>query len=249
MSEQPSGEPKYRRVLLKLSGEAFAEEGEAGVSFQRAAALAEEISKVHSAGVEMAVVVGGGNIVRGSSASLSGVEKSAADYMGMLATVINSLALQDRLEHLGVDTRVQTAIAMHEVAEPLILRRAMRHLEKNRVVVFGAGTGSPYFTTDTAAALRALEIRAEVLLKATDVEGVYDRDPSKHPDARLLTRVDYSDALLHEYGVLDAAAFSLCRDYGLPIVVFNVRQVGNISRVIWGEQVGTLVGRFTNAGS
>lgn len=240
MTEQ---RPKWKRILLKLSGEAFAGEKQTGIDPDVVERLASEIKDVWSAGVEVAVVVGGGNIMRGAEVSKSGVDRATADYMGMLATVINALALQDALEKMGVDTRAQTAIEMAAVAEPFIRRRAIRHMEKGRVVILAAGTGNPFFTTDTAAVLRALEIHAEVVLKATNVDGVYDRDPNVWPDAKRLERVDYMDAIKQGLGIMDLTAFTMCKDYNLPMVVFDVTQTGNIKRAAMGEPIGTYVGR------
>jgi uridylate kinase len=204
--------------------------------------VAGEIREVAALGVQLGIVIGGGNIFRGMTASAKGMDRTTADYMGMLATVINSLALQSALEHVGVPTRVQTAIEMREIAEPFIQRRAIRHLEKGRVVIFAAGTGNPYFTTDTAATLRAVEIKADIILKATKVDGVYDRDPVKYADAVMYEKISYIDVLTKNLKVMDASAISLCRDNGLPLNVFNLQKAGNIKRVICGEPVGTMVG-------
>ena len=237
-------QPAYKRVLLKLSGEAFAGDGNGDpIDTDTVYQIAEQIKEVNQAGVQMACVVGGGNIWRGTPHT--SMDRSTADYMGMLATVIDALALQDALENLGVVTRVQTAISMHQVAEPYIRRRAIRHLEKGRVVIFAAGTGNPYFTTDTTAALRALEISAEAILKATQVDGVYDSDPKKNPTAVRFESLDYLEVLKLGLEVLDNTALTLCMDNGLPIVVFKLMQRGNIKRVIWGESIGTFVGRST----
>jgi uridylate kinase len=233
--------PAYRRVLLKLSGEALMGETDFGVDPGVVAEIADEIRQAHDAGVEVAVVVGGGNIFRGVKVSAQGMDRSAADYMGMLATVMNSLALQDALEKLGVQTRVQTAIEMRQIAEPFILRRAIRHLEKGRVVIFAAGTGNPYFTTDSAAVLRALEIGADAILKATKVEGIYTADPVIDAAAVFLERISYDEVLTRDLKVMDMSAISLSRDNGLPIIVFKMRERGNILRVIMGEQVGSRV--------
>ena len=233
---------KYRRVVLKLSGEAFGGTAGAGIVPEVIVSVAEQVKEVRALGVDVAIVVGGGNIWRGASGSLKGMDQATADYMGMLATCINSLALQDALEKLGVDTRVQTAIEMRSVAEPYIRRRAIHHLEKGRVVIFAAGTGNPYFSTDTAAALRAAEIGAEVVLKATKEEGVYDSDPRKNPRAVLYNTVTYLDVLNKGLKVMDSTAASLCMDNHIPIVVFNLNRPGNIKRVIMGESVGTYVG-------
>jgi uridylate kinase len=234
--------PAYRRVLLKLSGETLMGKGAAGIDPQVVDAIAHEIGEVAALGVQLGIVIGGGNIFRGVAASTRGMDRTTADYMGMLATVINSLALLSALEHLGVTTRVQTAIEMREIAEPFIQRRAIRHLEKGRVVIFAAGTGNPYFTTDTAATLRAVEIRADIILKATKVDGVYDRDPVRYPDAVMYEKISYTDVLTKNLKVMDAMAVSLCRDNALPLVVFNLQKTGNIKRVICGERVGTVVG-------
>lgn len=204
--------------------------------------VAGEIREVAALGVQLGIVIGGGNIFRGMTASAKGMDRTTADYMGMLATVINSLALQSTLEHVGVPTRVQTAIEMREIAEPFIQRRAVRHLEKGRVVIFAAGTGNPFFTTDTAATLRAVEIKADIILKATKVDGVYDRDPVKYADAVMYEKISYIDVLTKNLKVMDASAISLCRDNGLPLNVFNLQKAGNIKRVICGERVGTMVG-------
>jgi uridylate kinase len=234
--------PAYKRVLLKLSGEILTGKESSGIDPDVVAAVAAEIREVVALGVQLGIVIGGGNIFRGLAASAKGMERTSADYMGMLATVINSLALQSALERAGVPTRVQTAIEMREVAEPFIQRRAIRHLEKGRVVIFAAGTGNPYFTTDTAAALRAVEIRADIILKATKVDGVYDRDPILHVDAELYDKISYTEVLTKNLKVMDATAISLCRDNGLPLSVFNLQKAGNIKRVICGENVGTIVG-------
>lgn len=232
----------FKRVLLKLSGEVLAGDQKFGLDFDTIAAMAEEIAEIGQAGIEIALVVGGGNIFRGIEAEQKGVERAQADNMGMLATVINALALQDSLEQIGTPTRVQTAVEMRQLAEPLIRRRAIRHLEKGRIVIFAAGTGSPYFSTDTAAALRAAEINADCLLKATKVDGIYDSDPQTHPEARLLTDLAYLDALRMQLKVMDAAAFSLCMENGIPIIVFNILQKGNLRKLlIEGERTGTLV--------
>jgi len=236
-----SEEPTYRRVLLKLSGEALMGEKPFGLDEGIVAAVAAELVGVHRLGVELAIVVGGGNIIRGVTASDRGLDRVTGDHMGMLATVINALALQDALEKSGVETRVQTAIDIRAVAEPLIRRRAIRHLEKGRIVIFAAGTGNPFFTTDSAAALRANEIHADILLKATKVEGVYTADPKKVPDAELLREVTYQQVLERDLRVMDAAAISLCRDNDLPIAIFDLTQGGNIARVVCGERVGSIV--------
>ncbi len=233
--------PYYRRVLLKLSGEALAGDQGYGIDPGTLTAIAHEIKEVVDMGVELALVIGGGNIFRGLAASSKGMDRASADYMGMLATVINSLAMQDALEKIGVITRVQSAIAMSEVAEPYIRRRAMRHLEKGRVVIFGAGTGNPYFTTDTAASLRAMEIGADVILKGTKVDGVYTADPKKDPTAVKFEQLTYIDVLGKGLQVMDATATSLCMDNNLPIVVFDITTPGNVKRVVTGEPIGTIV--------
>jgi uridylate kinase len=232
---------KYRRILLKLSGEALMGSVNYGIDPATLAQIADEIIDVHSLGVEIALVLGGGNIFRGVAASSRGMDRAHADYMGMLATVINSLALQDALESRGSHTRVLSAIEMQRLAEPYIRRRAIRHLEKGRLVIFAAGTGNPYFTTDTAASLRAMEIGAEIVMKATRVDGVYDKDPHKFKHARMYRRLSYLDVLNRNLGVMDSTAISLCRDNNLPILVFNMTKPGNIRRVVLGEPLGTLV--------
>lgn len=236
-----SGAPVYQRILLKLSGEALMGDAAYGIDRAVATQVAREVAEVRGLGVETAVVIGGGNIFRGVAAAARGMDRATADYMGMLATVINSLALQDALEREGVITRVLTAIEMRAVAEPFIRRRAMRHLEKGRVVVLAAGTGNPYFTTDTAAALRAMEIKAEVILKGTKVDGVYSADPVTHPDATRFERISYLRFLEQGLQAMDATAISLCMDNRLPIVVFNLRTPGNLKRIVLGEPVGTIV--------
>jgi uridylate kinase len=233
--------PAYRRVLLKLSGEALMGEKPFGIDEKVVAVIADELQEVWAAQVQVAIVIGGGNIIRGLAASHRGIERVTGDYMGMLATVINALALQDALEKRGVDTRVLTAIDIRDVAEPFIRRRAMRHLEKGRVVIFAAGTGNPFFTTDSAAALRANEIRAEVVLKATNVDGIYTADPNRDSTAELLPEVTYQQVLERNLQVMDAAAISLCRENDLPIVVFKLLEHGNIRRVVCGERVGSIV--------
>ncbi|HET7472780.1 MAG TPA: UMP kinase [Candidatus Limnocylindrales bacterium] len=232
---------RYSRILLKLSGEALLGDRPYGVDPKFVAFIARQVAEVHRLGVQIGIVVGGGNIFRGLAAAASGMDRATGDYIGMLATVMNGLALQDALERAGVPTRVMSAIAMNEVAEPYIRRRAVRHLEKGRVALFVAGTGNPYFTTDTAAALRAVEIGAEVLLKATKVDGVYDADPQTHPEARRYAELEYADLLRDQLKVLDAAAVSLCMENDLPIVVFDLNQPDNITRVAAGEPVGTLI--------
>jgi len=232
---------KWRRILLKIGGEGFTDSKERPLSFSRINLIANELGEVKGLGVKMGVIVGGGNIFRGEIASQKGMDRATADYMGMLATVINALALQDALEKIGVDTRVQTAIEMREIAEPYIRRRALRHLEKGRLVIFAGGTGNPYFTTDTAAALRALEIGAEVILKATNVEGIYSSDPLKDAKAKKFDKIDYVEVLNRRLKIMDATAISLCMDNSLPIIVFNLQKRGNIKRIILGEMVGTIV--------
>ena len=232
---------KYRRILLKLSGEALGGEMGVGICPKAVQDMADQIKEVRDIGVQVVVVIGGGNIFRGLAGSERGIERAAADYMGMLATVINALALQDALEKMGVPTRVQSAITMHQVAEPFIRRRAIRHLEKKRVVIFGGGTGNPYFSTDTAAALRANEIGAEVILKATKVDGIYDADPKKNPDAKRFSTINYLDALQRQLKVMDSTAFSMCMDNKMPIIVFDFFRPHNLRRVVLGQKVGTLV--------
>ncbi len=234
-------EPCYKRILLKLSGEALAGQQGYGIDPDIIKGIAEEIREVAELGLEIAIVIGGGNIFRGLAASSAGMDRASADYMGMLATVMNSLALQDALEKAGVITRVQSAIEMQEIAEPYIRRRAVRHLEKGRVVIFGAGTGNPFFTTDTAASLRAIEIGAEIILKATKVDGVYNADPNKDKNAVKYDRLTYLDVLKQGLKVMDSTATSLCMDNNLPILVFDLTSTGNIKRVVCGEQIGTLV--------
>ncbi|MGI8917378.1 MAG: UMP kinase [Pyrinomonadaceae bacterium] len=231
----------YKRVLLKISGEALMGEQNYGIDVEVARAVAEELKAVHERGVQVAVVVGGGNIFRGVSKSAGKMDRSAADYIGMLATVMNAVVLQDALEKVGVNTRVMSAIDIPQLAEPFIRRRAVRHLEKSRVVIFAAGTGNPYFTTDSAAALRALEIRADIILKATKVEGVYSADPMLDKNATRYDCITYQEVLERQLKVMDASAISLCMDNNLPIIVFNMRQAGNIGRVVAGEPVGTKV--------
>jgi uridylate kinase len=231
----------YTRALLKLSGEALAGDRQSGLDFHMVEAFAEEVKSVHALGVHLALVVGGGNIIRGATASREGLDRVSADYMGMLATVINALALQDVLEKIGVDTRVMTAIRMESVAEPYIRRRAIRHLEKGRLIIFAAGTGNPFFSTDTAGVLRALEIEAQVILKATNVDGVYTGDPREDPTATFIPELSYQEAIIKNYAVMDANAFGLCKANSLPIVVFNINQPGAIRRVLEGDRVGTIV--------
>ena len=234
-------EPAFRRILLKLSGEALMGDLPYGADPERIAAIARQVKFVADRGVEIAIVVGGGNIYRGMKGAADGMDRATGDYMGMLATVLNALALQDALEKVGAVTRVQSAITISEVAEPYIRRRAMRHLEKQRVVIFAAGTGNPYFTTDTAAALRAMEIHAQVMLKATKVDGVYDKDPKKHPEAQRFEKLTYLEVLQRNLQVMDSTATSLCRDNNMDIVVFDLGVRGNIRRVVSGEPIGTLV--------
>lgn len=234
--------PAFERVLVKLSGEAFMDSQVGyGIDTRTVQSVAEELAEVQSLGIQLALVVGGGNIFRGGAESARGIDRATADFMGMLATVMNALALSDALEKEGVYTRVQTAITMQEVAEPHIRRRALRHLEKGRVVIFAGGTGNPYFSTDTAAALRALEIGADTILKATKVEGVFDSDPVKNPDATMFHKLSYLEVLNRELEVMDATAISLCMDNSLPIVVFNLFEHGNLRRLVLGEDVGTIV--------
>ena len=232
---------QYRRILLKLSGEALGGEGALGICPEAIHEMARQVREVRQLGIEVVIVVGGGNIFRGLQGSERGIERVTGDYMGMLGTVINALALQDALEKQGVETRVQSAITMEEVAEPFIRRRALRHLEKGRVVIFGGGTGNPYFSTDTTAALRANEMDCDVILKATKVDGVYDSDPKKNPKAKKYPRVTYIDALQQQLKVMDSTAFSLCMDNEMPIIVFNFFEPGNLARVVKGETIGTLV--------
>lgn len=237
-----AAEPRWRRVLLKLSGEAFAGEQPFGIDIPSVRRIAEEICAARALEVEIAVVVGGGNIIRGEMASASGTERATADQMGMLATVINCLALQDALEKMGCETRTQTGITMTAMAEPFIRRRAIRHLEKGRVVIFGAGTGNPYFTTDTTAALRALEIRAQAILKATNIDGIYEEDPRVNPAARRFTELTHDEAFRLRLKVMDLTAFSLSMENGIPIVVFDLARPGNVRRAVLGEEIGTVVG-------
>ena len=241
-SPAPPAPPKFRRIVLKISGEALREPGaKDNISPEIVQALARQVQAVHRLGVETAVVVGGGNIWRGLAGAGRGMDRTTADYMGMLATVINGMALQSALEQIGVTTRVQTAIEMKNVAEPFILRRATTHLERGRVVIFVAGTGNPYFSTDTTAALRASEIGAQMILKATKVDGIYDSDPVKNPDAKRYDRVTYAECLAKRLQVMDSTAFSLCQDNRIPIIVFDMGQPDNILRAVRGEPIGTLV--------
>ena len=233
---------RYKRILVKLSGEALMGDQAFGISPEVVKTIAAELAEVHALGVQMAVVVGGGNIIRGVSAQEQGIDRVTGDHMGMLATIINALAMSSALEQCGIETRVQTAISLQEVAEPFIRRRAVRHLEKGRIVLFGGGTGNPFFTTDTAAALRANEIQADILLKATKVDGVYTADPEKDPTARLLPRLTYSRVLRDNLKVMDAAAISLCMENEVPIQIFNIRKTGILKDVVLGAEVGSLVG-------
>jgi uridylate kinase len=233
--------PKYQRILLKLSGEVMAGSQTFGIDAERVMALAEEVAEVSRAGVQLGIVVGGGNFFRGVAAAAKNIDRVSADHMGMLATVINSLALQDALEKQGVPTRVQTAIHMQQVAEPYIRRRAIRHMEKGRIVIFAAGTSNPYFSTDTAAVLRALEIHADIIAKATRVEGVFDKDPLVHSDAVMYREVTYLEVLAKALRVMDASAVAMCRDNQLPITVFNLNVRGNIMRMVMGEPIGTII--------
>ena len=243
MSKSSPAQPavKYRRVVLKLSGEVLRGRSADPIDAEVLARICGEIKAVHELGTEVGVVIGGGNIFRGLAGSQRGVDRTTGDYMGMMATVINSLALMDCLEKMGVTTRVQSAIPMEQIAEPFIMRRAMRHMEKRRVVIFAAGTGNPYFSTDTAAALRASEIRADAILKATKVDGVYNKDPKKHPDAVRYDELTFADALKQRLNVMDSTAFSLCMDNNVPILVFDLNAPGSIRRAVLGEKIGTLV--------
>ena len=233
--------PVYKRILLKLSGEALKGKKDSGIDFEQTVLIAEQIHEIQALGVEIAVVIGGGNIFRGVPASKNGIDRVTADYMGMIATMINALALQGALENVGVITRVQTAIEMQKLAEPYVRRKAVRHLEKGRVVIFAGGTGNPYFSTDTAAALRAVEIEAEIVLKATKVDGVYSSDPLSNKKAKRFSSIDYLEVITKRLKVMDSTAISLCMDNNLPIVVFNMAQKGNIKKVIMGENIGTFV--------
>lgn len=234
--------PVYRRILIKLSGEALQGRGPQVLDPDFLCLISDEISAVTTLGVQVGIVVGGGNILRGLDATAKGIERTSADYMGMLATVINSLALQNVLENNGIQTRVQSAIEMREIAEPFIVRKAVRHLEKGRVVIFAAGTGNPYFSTDTAAALRAMEIGADVIMKATKVDGVYDKDPLIYSGAKMFLKISYIDVLSKNLKVMDSTSVSLCRDNNLPIIVFNIEKRGNIKGVVLGQPIGTIVG-------
>jgi uridylate kinase len=233
--------PRYQRILLKISGEALAGSLTFGLDHDRVKSLATEVAEVARTGVQVGMVLGGGNIFRGVAAAARKMDRVTGDHMGMLATVINALAFQDALEHLGIPTRVMTAIEMHQVAEPYIRRRAIRHLEKGRAVIFAAGTSNPYFSTDTAATLRGLEIHAEIIAKATSVDGVYDKDPKKHPDAVKYAEVSYLEVLAKALGVMDASAVAMCRDNKMPIMVFDLKVPGNIMRMAMGEPIGTMI--------
>ena len=236
--------PKYKRILLKLSGEALMGDRSFGIDPEVVQDIALQVAEIVKDGIEVAIVVGGGNIFRGINGAAKGMDRATADYIGMIATVMNALTLQDALEHLDepIQTRVMSAIAMQEIAEPYIRRRAIRHLENNRVVIFGAGSGNPYFTTDTTAALRGAEIDSEVILKATKVDGIYDSDPKKNPDAKRFKSVSFDHALINDLRVMDATAFALCKENGIPIIVFDLGVTGNIRRVVMGESIGTYVG-------
>jgi uridylate kinase len=243
MSAQQPAQPKtaYKRILLKISGEALMGEQSFGIDPTMINRIAGEVKDVHALGVEVAMVIGGGNLFRGVALSAKGMDRASADYMGMLATIMNSLAMQDALEKQGIFTRVMTAIEMHQIAEPFIRRRAIRHLEKGRLVIFAAGTGNPYFTTDSAAALRALEIRADVIMKGTKVDGIYTADPKLDPTAKMFERISYLDVIQRDLKVMDTSAISLCRERNLPIQVFNLYRPGNIARAVTGEKVGSIV--------
>jgi uridylate kinase len=232
---------KYRRILLKLSGEALAGGQNIGINPQTIGQIADDVKEAFGLGVEIGMVMGGGNFVRGVAQAAQGMDRASSDYMGMLATVINAMAMQDALEKRGLTTRVQSALGMSAIAEPYIRRRAIRHLEKGRLVIFAAGTGNPYFTTDTAASLRAMEINADVIMKATNVDGIYDKDPRKHADAQLHSELTYMDVLKNGLQVMDSTAISLCMDNKLPIITFNLNKPGNIARVVRGESIGTVV--------
>lgn len=236
-----SSTSKYRRILLKLSGEALAGGDHAGINSQAINQIADDIQEACSLGVQLGLVIGGGNFIRGVAQAAQGMDRASSDYMGMLATVINSMAMQDALEKRDLATRVQSAISMSQVAEPYIRRKAIRHLEKGRIVIFAAGTGNPYFTTDTAASLRAMEINADVIMKATMVDGIYDKDPKKHKDAKLFNELTYMDVLKKGLQVMDSTAISLCMDNKLPIITFNLNKPGNIARMVRGEKIGTIV--------
>lgn len=232
---------QYKRILLKLSGEALAGQQHSGINSEIIGQIADDVREAYDLGVEIGLVIGGGNFVRGMAQASQGMDRANADYMGMLATVINSMAMQDALEKRGISTRVQSAISMAQIAEPYIRRRAVRHLEKKRLVIFAAGTGNPYFTTDTAASLRAMEINANVIMKATNVDGIYDKDPKKHADAKFYRELTYMDVLNQGLQVMDSTAISLCMDNKLPIITFNLNKPGNIARVVRGENIGTIV--------
>ncbi|MFN9467489.1 MAG: UMP kinase [Pseudanabaena sp.] len=245
-AKSASTSPKYKRILLKLSGEALMGDRSFGIDPEVVQDIALQVAEIVKDGTEVAIVVGGGNIFRGINGADKGMDRATADYIGMIATVMNALTLQDAFEHLDepIQTRVMSAIAMQEIAEPYIRRRAIRHLENNRVVIFGAGSGNPYFTTDTTAALRGAEIDAEVILKATKVDGIYDSDPKKNPDAKRFKSVSFDHALINDLRVMDATAFALCKENGIPIIVFDLGVTGNIRRVIMGESIGTYVGGY-----
>lgn len=241
MTSRSKKKPKYKRILLKLSGEALQGKDSYGINSDVLSTISNEVKEIHKKGLEIAIVIGGGNIFRGISGASEGMDRSTADYMGMLATVMNALALQDSLERNGVLTRIQTALEIKQVAEPFIRRRAIRHLEKGRVVIFAAGTGNPFFTTDTAATLRALQINADIILKATKVDGIYDKDPLKYKNAKKFEELSYMDILQKELKVMDATAISLCMEEKIPIVVFNLFKKGNIKSIIDGKKIGTIV--------
>jgi len=240
-TDAPRGAAVYKRIVLKLSGEALSGPEDSGIHAETIQGMAREVSEIQSLGVQVAIMVGGGNIFRGTRQKQLSIDRATGDYMGMLATVINGLALQDALEKVGCHTRLMSAIEMHEVAEPFIRRRATRHLEKERVVIFAAGTGNPYFSTDTAAALRAMEIKAQVILKATRVDGIYDADPEKVANAKFFERITYLEVLQKGLSVMDSTAISLCMDNKMPIVIFNMNVAGNLKRVVTGERVGSVV--------
>lgn len=249
MSKEPTRKmPAFKRILVKLSGEVLMGEQSYGIDPEVASKMAEELKEVHALGVQTSCVIGGGNIFRGVAPSARGMDRVAADHMGMLATVINAVALQDALEKLGINTRVMSAIEMRAVAEPFIRRRAIRHLEKGRIVIFAAGTGNPYFSTDTAAALRAMEIKADIILKGTRVAGIYSADPEKHPDALFFEHITYMQVLEKGLKVMDTTAISLCLDNSLPIIVFDIKQRGNMKRVVTGEKIGTRVDGIAEGG-
>ncbi|MBL8005341.1 MAG: UMP kinase [Candidatus Kapabacteria bacterium] len=238
--------PRFKRILLKLSGEALMGNQQYGIDAKVLTAFAQEVAEIHRIGVQIGLVIGGGNIIRGDQAAAQGIDKVSGDYMGMLATVINAIAMQNALEQQGVPTRLQTSIAMAQIAEPYIRRRAMRHLEKNRVVIFGAGTGNPYFTTDTTAVLRAIEIESEVVIKGTKVDGIYDADPVKVPTAKRFDRVSFDHVIENKLSVMDFTAMTLCRENGLPILVFNMNGEGNLKKLILGDtSIATIVGNLS----